>query len=71
MKASNPLFLNGKFKFPAYSEDLSISPVFHIQKYMKRTENVPQILLLSFVKPSNPVSKDMFSRWLKQILLKT
>ena len=72
MKTSSPLLHNGKFRFPAYPQVKTICPVFHIHKYIKETESLRKHhhkrLFLGYTKPHNPVIKDTFSRWTKQIL---
>ena len=54
-----------------FPEEPSLSVTVHLREYLKRTssyrgENTQ--LFLSYIKPFKPVSKDTFSRWIKEIL---
>ena len=53
--------------------DRDLCVVEHITEYIRRTDNLRQEhaqLLISFVKPYKPVSKDTITRWVKGTLLK-
>ena len=55
----------------AYPNDKKLCVVEHLKEYLHRTEQLREghsQLLLSYVKPFKPVSKDTISRWIKQVL---
>lgn len=59
--------------FQSYTIDQHLCPVLHLRDYLKRTEalrNNASQLLISFIKPHNPVSRDTVSRWIKLTLQK-
>lgn len=58
-------------EFLAFEQDTALCIVLHIKEYLKRTSphrNNQTQLLLSYVKPFKPISKDTLSRWLKETL---
>ena len=58
-------------EFLKYSLEPQLCVVTHLIEYVKRTacnRNDTKQLLLSYVKPYGPVSKDTNSRWIKSIL---
>lgn len=58
-------------KFTAYAPDKRLCVIKYLQEYLKRTNmhrGHNNQLLLSFVKPFKPVSKDTVSRWVKTVL---
>ena len=55
----------------AYHNDKKLCVVEHLKEYLQRTKQLRKghsQLLLSYVKPFHPVSKDTISRWIKQVL---
>lgn len=55
----------------AFPEDPRICIVQHLEEYLKRTVQLREKhtqLLISYVKPNRPVSKDTVSRWVKEVL---
>lgn len=55
----------------AFAEDSRVCIVLHLEEYLKRTallRGSHTQLLISHVKPNNPVSKETVSRWIKQVL---
>ena len=55
----------------AYPEDKELHVVQHLREYILRTEPLSKDhsqLLLSYVKPLMPVSRDTISRWVKHVL---
>ena len=74
-KISEPISKPGskalQVQFKAYSTDLHLCVVHHLQVYLERTKPLRgdcKQLLLSFQKPYQAVSKDTVSRWLKLVL---
>lgn len=58
-------------KFSRFTPDADICPISTLNAYLQQTANVRQDntqLLLSYVKPFKPVSRDTISRWLKMVL---
>jgi len=59
-------------EFLAFEQDPSLCIVLHIKEYLRRTSthrDNQSKLLLSYVKPFKPISKDTLSRWVKETLL--
>jgi len=63
------------FIFPSFHADQHLCPVETLKTYIARTESFrgtnedPKItLLLSYVKPQNPVTSSTIARWLLTIL---
>ena len=56
--------------FVAYPKETTLCVVTHIREYISRTASIRkcQQLLISYVKPNGPVSKDTISRWCKAVL---
>lgn len=58
--------------YESYPVDTKLCVVSHIRDYLKRTEPLRsphcQQLLISFLRPYKPVTKDTISRWCKQFL---
>ena len=55
----------------AYHNDKKLCVVEHLREYLHRTEQLRKghsQLLISYIKPFKPVSKDTISRWVKQVL---
>ena len=55
----------------AYPNDEKLCVVEHLKEYLHRTEQLRKghsKLLLSYIQPFKPVSKDTISRWIKQVL---
>ena len=51
--------------------DKNLCVVQHLDEYIRRTTSIRannSQLLISFIKPYNPVSKDTVARWIKQVL---
>jgi len=58
-------------EFLAYPENEKLCVIKHLQEYIKKTRvlrNDCCQLLLSHVKPHGPASKDIISRWCKNVL---
>jgi hypothetical protein len=58
-------------EFLKYSSEPQLCVVTHLLEYVKRTachRHDRKQLLLSYVKPYGPVSKDTISRWIKSVL---
>ena len=57
-------------EFIAYPKERTLCVVTHICEYISRTASIRkcQQLLISYVKPNGPVSKDTISRWCKAVL---
>ena len=58
-------------EFVAFEQDPTLCIVSHIKGYLRRTSshrNDQSRLLLSYVNPFNPISKDTLSRWVKETL---
>ena len=58
-------------EFLKYSPEPQLCVVTHLLEYVKRTacyRNDQKQLLLSYVKPYGPVSKDTISRWIRSVL---
>ena len=58
-------------KFTAYAPDKRLCVIKYLQEYLNRTSihrGDNNQLLLSFVRPFKPVSKDTLSRWVKSVL---
>ena len=58
--------------YESYPVDPKLCVVSHIKDYIKRTEKLRppdcQQLLISFLKPHKPVTKETISRWCRQFL---
>lgn len=71
LKHSKPGKHQQPIEFLAFDKDPALCIVLHLKEYLRRTSlhrnNQPQ-LLLSYVKPFKPISKDTLSRWLKETL---
>ena len=55
----------------SFQSDKKLCVVEHLKEYLQRTKQLPDEhsqLLISYVKPFKPVSKDTISRWVKQVL---
>jgi len=58
-------------EFQAYPYDSNICIVSHLQKYLEMTSelrNSSQQLLISFIKPHRPVSRETVSQWIKNFM---
>jgi hypothetical protein len=57
-------------EFMAYPKETTLCILTHIREYISRTASIRkcQQLLISYVKPNGPVSKDTISRWCKAVL---
>ena len=58
-------------EFQAYLYDSNICIVPHLQKYLEMTSelrNSSQQLLISFIKPHRPVSRETVSQWIKNFM---
>jgi len=58
-------------EFEAYSYDSNMCIVSHLQKYLEMTfelHNFSQQLLISFIKPHRPVSRETVSQWIKNFM---
>lgn len=54
-----------------FTEDKKLCIVEHLQEYLSKTRNLRgghTQLLLSYIKPYRPVTKDTISRWVKSVL---
>jgi len=55
----------------SFQSDKKLCVVEHLKEYLQRTKQLREEhsqLLISYVKPFKPVSKDTISRWVKQVL---
>ena len=55
----------------AFADDPRICIVQHLEEYLKRTAQLRddhKQLLISYVKPHRPVSKETVARWIKEVL---
>ena len=55
----------------SFQSDKKLCVVEHLKEYLQRTKQLREDhsqLLISYVKPFKPVSKDTISRWVKQVL---
>ena len=58
-------------EFRKYPTEEKLCVFTHLQEYIKRTENIRSLntkLLISFIKPHCPISKDTLARWVKSVL---
>jgi len=71
-KQSRPSRSLKPFTFPSFSNDKRLCPKEAIQAYIARTESFrgkgKEKLLLSFVKPHNPISSSSVARWIVTML---
>ena len=71
-KQSRPSRPIKPFIFPSFSTDKRLCPKVTIQAYVARTESFrsegKEKLLLSYVKPHNPISSSSVSRWIVTML---
>ena len=59
-------------EFQAYPYNSNICIVSHLQKYLEMTSelrNSSQQLLISFIEPYRPVSRETISQWIKNFML--
>jgi hypothetical protein len=71
LKQSRPGYHFSSLKLKAYPPDRRLCVLTYYKEYMKRTKihrNKSVSLLLSFVKPFKPVTKDTISRWIKTVM---
>ena len=71
IKTSRPGNSGPCIKFSRFTSDDEICPIKTLNAYIQRTEKVRQgntQLLLSYVKPFKPVSRDTISCWMKMVL---
>ena len=71
IKTSRPGNSGPCIKFSRFTPDEDICPIKTLNAHLQRTEKVRQDntqLLLSYVKPFKPVSRDTISRWMKMVL---
>lgn len=75
IKQCRPNYNIQSVKFQAYSKDASLCVCKTLLTYIKQTEELRQItkhkvdnLLISFIKPHKPVSKDTIACWIKNML---
>ena len=55
----------------AFTEDKKLCVVEHLKEYLRRTKplrNGQTQLMISYVKPYNPVSRDTIYRWTKKVV---
>jgi len=74
-KQSNPSRKVAPFIFPSFHADQHLCPVETLKTYITRTEffrgtneDPKTTLLLSYVKPHNPVTSSIIARWLLTVL---
>ena len=74
-KQSRPSKSVATFIFPAFPSDKKLCPKVTLQSYMSRTESFrgtgpdrKSKLLLSYVKPHNPISSSSIARWIISML---
>lgn len=71
LKHTRPGTHQKPIEFMSY-EDKDLCVVQHLDEYISRTtlmrENSSSQLLISFIKPYKPVSKDTVARWIKEVL---
>lgn len=75
VKQCRPTFNVRSIKFHAYSGDAGLCVCVTLQHYLARTEELREEtsqhdegLLISYVKPHKPVTKDTIARWIKSML---
>jgi integrase len=70
IKQSRPGTPNPILEFEIFAENRAICVVECLKTYLSRTEGLrkSEKLLLSYIKPHNPISKDSVSRWVKVVL---
>ena len=71
IKTSRPGNPGPSITFSRFTPDAEICPINTLTAYLQRTEGVRHDntrLLLSYVKPFKPVSRDTISRWMKMVL---
>ena len=71
IKTSRPGNSGPCIKFSCFTPDEEICPIKSLSAYLQRTEKVRHDntqLLLSYMKPFKPVSRDTISRWMKMVL---
>jgi len=71
-KQSRPSRPIKPFIFPSFSPDKSLCPKVTVQAYVTRTESFrcegKEKLLLSYVKPHNPIASSSVARWIVTML---
>lgn len=74
LKQSRPGFVCSLFKLKAYPPDRRLCVYTVLKEYLLRTKtlrkNVEDSLLISYIKPYKPVSRDTISRWVKTIMIR-
>ena len=70
LKQSRPGHHLGELSIKGFAPDRRICIVTTIQEYLRRTSSLRNCdqLLVSYVRPHGPVSKDTISRWVKTVL---
>ena len=71
LKQSRPRHHLEPIELVEFVDDRKLCVVRHLQEYLKRSQNVRgsnSQLLLSYVKPFEPVTKATISRWVKMVL---
>ena len=71
IKTSRPGNSGPCIKFSCFTPDEEICPIRTLSAYLQRTEKVRHDntqLLLSYMKPFKPVSRDTISRWMKIVV---
>lgn len=78
IKQCRPNFNVRTVKFQAYSKDSSLCVCETLKHYLERTEGLRQAfsrcsdaLIISYIKPHKPVTKDSISRWIKTMLYRS
>lgn len=68
LKHSRPGHHQHKIELPAFTNDITLCIVYHIYKYLIRTESLRgecKQLFVSFIKPHKAVSKCTISCWIR------
>ena len=71
LKQSKPRRHLAPIDLLSFHSDKKLCVVEHLKEYLQRTKRLREDhsqLLISYVKPFKPVSKDTISRWVKQVL---